>query len=223
MASVSAPFQEQAPLPPEQRFLIRAIEWQTYRTISEALKGRHLRLTYDQGNLELMTISGTHGNCSRLLGRFVFVLAEEYNRTVRSFGDMTCASEELDRGVEPDESFYLTNEPVVRDKEEIDLATDPPPDLMLEIDIRRSSRTRMAIYAAMRVPEVWQFNGETLHVWRLDADGNYVSSDTSQYFPSLPISELAVFLQRRTQMDEVSLVRSFRAWVGDQLAKKNQP
>jgi Uma2 family endonuclease len=222
MASVSAPSQEQ-PVAPEQRFLLRAIDWQTYRTISEALKGRHLRLTYDQGNLELMTISGTHGNCSRLLGRFVFVLAEEFGLTVRSFGDMTCESEELDRGVEPDESFYLTNEAAVRDKEEIDLATDPPPDLMLEIDIRRSSRTRMAIYAAMRVPGVWQFDGETVHVWRLDADGKYVSSATSQYFPGLLIAELAAFLQRRTQMDEVSLVRSFRTWVREQLAKKSQP
>ena len=131
-------------------------------------------------------------------------------------------NEELDRGVEPDESFYLTNEPLVRDKEEIDLRSDPPPDLMLEIDITRSSRDRMGIYAAMRVPEVWQYDGESLCVWRLGADRRYTVSDTSQYFPPLPIQELAVFLQRRTQMDEVSLVRSFRAWVRDQISKTSQ-
>src|SRR5437899_1486344 len=100
MAGVSTATQDYAP--GGNRFLLRALDWQTYRTISGALKGRHVRLTYDRGNLELMTISGTHGNCSRLLGRFVFVLAEEYDLTIRSFGDMTCDREELDRGVEPD-------------------------------------------------------------------------------------------------------------------------
>src|SRR5438105_741851 len=124
MSTVPSPPREQG-LPPEpQRFLLRAVDWGTYRSISDALKGRHLHLTYDRGNLELRTISGTHGNCSRLLGRFVFVLAEEFKLPVRSFGDMTCESEELDRGVEPDESFYITNEPRVREKEEIDLAID---------------------------------------------------------------------------------------------------
>jgi Uma2 family endonuclease len=221
MASAPAPPQEHAPVPPEQRFVLGATDWQTYQAISNALKGRHVRLTYDRGNLELRTISGKHGNCSRLLGRFVFVLAEEFNLTVRSFGDMTCDSEELDRGVEPDESFYLTNEPRVRDKEEINIGVDPPPDLMVEIDIRRSSKTRMSIYAAMRVPEVWQFDGQNIYVWHLRPGGQYVLSSTSQYFPSLPVQEIATFLQQRLQTDEVSLVGSFRAWVREQIAKRS--
>src|SRR2546421_3954220 len=116
MSSVAAPPHEGSPVPDGRRFVLRAIDWHTYRTISEALKGGHLRLTYDRGNLELMTISGTHGNCSRLLGRFVFVLAEEFHVPIRSFGDMTYESEELECGVEGDESFYLTNEAAVRER-----------------------------------------------------------------------------------------------------------
>src|SRR5947209_2577101 len=85
MATVSAPSRE-----PEQRFLLRGVDWKTYRAVSEALTGRHLRLTYDRGNLELMTISSTHGNCSRLIGRLIFVLAEEFGLPIHSFGDMTC-------------------------------------------------------------------------------------------------------------------------------------
>jgi Uma2 family endonuclease len=222
MSTVSNPPRERAIPPEPQRFLLRAVNWQAYRSISDALKGRHLRLTYDRGNLELMTISGTHGNCSRLLGRFVFVLAEEFKLPIRSFGDMTCDSEELDRGVEPDESFYITNEPRVRAKEEIDLSVDPPPDLMLEVDITRSSRDRMGIYAAIRVPEVWSFDGRALRVWRLGADELYILGDSSIYFPSLPIHELATFLQRRTETDEVSLVRMFRAWVQDKLQENHK-
>src|SRR5262249_17087838 len=141
-----------------QFFLVRGIDWPTYRKISDAFQGRHLRITFDRGNLELMTISRAHGSYSRLLGRFVFVLREEFTLPISSCGDMTCDREDLDRGLEPDESFYIVNEALVRDKEEIDLAVDPPPDLALEIDISRSSQNRLEIYAAMRVPEVWQWN-----------------------------------------------------------------
>jgi Uma2 family endonuclease len=219
MATVSPPIEEAAQAPSEQRFLLRAVDWKTYRAISRALEGRHLRLTYDRGNLEFMTISSTHGNYSRLLGRLIFVLAEEYGLPISSFGDMTCDREDLDRGAEPDECFYLENEPRIRGREEIDLTTDPPPELIVEIDISRSSRNRLSIYAAMGVPEVWQFNGETLRVHQRGADGQYAVSDHSRHFPSLPVGELSAFLHRRTQMDEVSLVRSFRAWVRDHLAR----
>src|SRR5262245_1901471 len=170
-----------------QRFLLRSIDWQTYRKISEALTGRHVRLTYDRGNLELMTIWGRHGNSSRLLGRFVLVLAEEFGLPIRSFGDMTCEREDLERGIEPDESFYLVSEPLIRDKEDIDLCSDPPPDLGLEIDISRTSRYRMRVYADLRVPEVWQYDGETVRVYQLDVNGQYLITDRSRYFPAIPI------------------------------------
>jgi Uma2 family endonuclease len=222
MATVCASSEERATTPSEQRFLLRAVDWRTYRAVSEALKGRHLRFTYDRGNLEFMTISRTHGNYSRLLGRLIFVLAEEFGLPIRSLGDMTCDREDLDRGVEPDECFYLVNEPRIREKEEIDLTTDPPPDLVVEIDISRSSRNRLGIYAAMGVPEVWQFDGEVLRVQQREAGEHYTVSNRSRYFPSLPVAELAGFLHRRTQMDEVSLVRAFRTWVRGQLAGVQQ-
>src|SRR5262245_22915704 len=215
MATVTAPSAE-----PNERFLVRGLAWYAYRRVWAALQGRHLRLTYDRGNLELMTISRSHGSYSRLLGRFVFVLAEEFTLPISSCGDMTCDREDLDRGLEPDESFYIVNEALVRDKDEIDLTVDPPPDLALEIDISRSSRNRLAIYAAMRVPEVWQWNAKTLRVWRLGADGEYASSDVSQYFPGIAIQELAHFLHRRAEVDEVSLVAEFRTWVRKQFGKE---
>ena len=203
--------------------MLGAVDWETYQAISRALTGRHLRLTYDRGNLELMTISGNHGTCSRLLGRLIFVLAEEFSLPIRSCGDMTCDREDLERGVEPDESFYLANEPLVRDKEDVDLTTDPPPDLVVEIDISRSSRRRLAIYAAMRVPEVWQYDGETLRVYLLGPDGQYQVCEGSRHFPGLPIAQLADFMRRRTEMDEVSLVRLFRQWVREQQNQTGRP
>ena len=76
--------------PRDERFLLRAVDWQAYRKISEALSGHHVRLTYDRGNLEFMTISYAHGNLGRLLGRLIVVLTEELALPIRSCGDMTC-------------------------------------------------------------------------------------------------------------------------------------
>jgi Uma2 family endonuclease len=225
MATVeSAPVQPPAaaPLLSEQSFLLRGVDWQTYQGVSAALAGRHVRLTYDQGNLELMTISSIHARYSRLLGRLIVILTQELGLPIASYGDMTCEREDLDRGLEPDECFYLGNEPRVRNKDAIDLTTDPPPDLAVEVDISRNSRSRLGIYAALRVPEVWRFDGQTLQVYQLGSDGQYALHDRSRHFPMLPVAELVAFLHRRTEMDENSLVRAFQAWVREQIASNWQ-
>jgi Uma2 family endonuclease len=218
MATVSTPPVESAQQPTEQRFLMRGIDWATYRKISEALSGRHYHLGYDRGNLELMTISSLHARLSRLLGQLIVVLAEETGLPRCSCGDMTCERQELERAVEPDECFYLKNEPLIRGKEEIDLAKDPPPDLAVEIDISRSSLNRLGIYAALGVPEVWRFNGETLSIYHRLSPEQYAVAERSLHFPFVPATEMTRFLGLRGQMDESALVQSFRMWVREQRA-----
>jgi Uma2 family endonuclease len=205
-------------LSPRQRFMLGGIDWQTYRTISDALNGRHLRMSYDGENLELMTVSSIHATLSRLLGRFVVVLTEELQLPVASCGDMTVDREDLERGLEGDESFYIENEPRVRGKEQIDFAVDPPPDLGIEIDIAASSRRRMAIYAALKVPEVWRYDARTLTVFLLGTDGQYAPASKSRVFPQIPVDEIAGFLQQVNQLEENELVRQFRTWVRERLS-----
>ncbi len=219
MAAVADRAEERAPSRAGQRFVIRDLDWRAYRTIAEALKGRHVRLTYDRGALEFLTISHLHGNLSRLLGRLIVTLTEELGMAVRSCGDMTCDREDLDRALEPDECYYLQNEPRVRGREEIDLATDPPPDLAVEIDVSRNSRRRLRIYAVLGVPEVWRYDGATLEVSLRGANGEYEVAEQSRHFPQVPVRQLADFLGQRTQVDENSLVRSFREWVRQQIGK----
>lgn len=131
---------------------------------------------------------------------------------------MTCDRADLERGLEPDECFYLTNEPLVRSKDEIDLETDPPPDLAVEVDITRSSLKRLPIYAAIRVPEVWRYDGQVLTIHQLGADGKYAVAERSRYFAFVTGPDLARFLNQRTQIDENSLIRTFRDWVREQIA-----
>jgi Uma2 family endonuclease len=204
-------------LSPQQRFVLHAVDWDTYQTISRTLDGRHLRMSYDGETLELMTISRIHSTLSRLLGRFVVVLTEEFELPVASCGDMTVDREDLQRGLEGDESFYIENEPKVRGKEQIDFQVDPPPDLGVEIDISSSSRRRMAIYAVLKVPEVWRYDGRTLAVLLLGPDGRYSQATASRAFPQISVDQLAGFLQQVNQVEENQLVKQFRTWVRQQL------
>ncbi len=204
--------------PPEPRFLLRDVDWETYRALADALGERHVRLAYDGESLELMTVSRLHDKLSRLVGRLLAALTEELDLPFDSAGSLTLEREDLRRGLEPDECFYLENEPRVRDKDEIDLATDPPPDLAVEIDVSRSSLNRMSIYASLGVPEVWRFDGATLRVYRLSAGRAYEVAERSRHFPFLPLGEFVATLKRRGEMDETKLVKSFRAWVREQIA-----
>jgi Uma2 family endonuclease len=223
MATAIAKPVEPISTPEEQSFLLPGIDWETYRKLSEALTGRHVRLTYDRGNLELMTISSRHGRFSGLFARLINVLTEELGLPICTCRDMTCDRQDLDRALEPDEGFYIENEPAIRDKEEIDLSLDPPPDVAVEIDLRRSPKSRMSIYAAIRVPEVWRFDGESLRIHQLGADGQYSVVEHSPHFPFVTGADLVRFVQQRTQVDENTLVRLFREWVREQIRLTKQP
>ena len=209
--------------PAEQRFVFRGIDWAAYRRLADALDEQHVRLTYDGENLELMTVSRLHDKLSRLIARLLAALTEELDVPFDSAGSLTLDRADLSRALEPDECFYLDHEPLVRNKDEIDLAIDPPPDLAVEVDVSRSSLNRMTIYASLGVPEVWRLDVARLRVYRLGSDGTYAEVERSQYFPFLPPSEVVTFLNRRTEMDETRLVKTFRGWVREQMARGWQP
>lgn len=122
----------------EQRVVFRNISWQTFKAmLTEMGSDRVSRLTYDQGTLEIMTPLMPHERANRQIERLIWILVEELGLNILSVGSMTCKREDLERGAEPDSSYYIQNEPLVRDREEIDLTQDPPPDLVLEVEYSR--------------------------------------------------------------------------------------
>ncbi|MBX3449915.1 MAG: Uma2 family endonuclease [Planctomycetaceae bacterium] len=121
--------------------------------------------------------------------------------------------EDLQSGLEPDACFYIEHEADVRDHEEIDLAIHPPPDLVLEVEISRSTAGRLAIYAEMGVPEVWRTDGDVLRMCRLDEEGTYREVRESQALPGLKPDDLRRFLALRTEVDESTLTIQFREWM----------
>lgn len=202
----------------EQRFLFYGVEWKEYLGFLKVLKGRRVRTTYDRGALEIMTLSEQHERSSSLLGRLIEALTEELGLPLASFGSTTFKRRKRQRGLEPDQCYYITNEAKVRTLDKLDLRRDPPPDLALEVEISRSALRRLGIYAALGIPEVWRFDGQTLYVHHLGSDHKYQKSDSSLYFPQVPMAELVRFYQMRTFLDENSLMRAFRSWVQQQAA-----
>jgi Uma2 family endonuclease len=203
----------------EQRLLLYAVSWETYVAVGEAFQDRAgLRMTYDRGRLEFMTTSPRHEIYKKLLGRLLENLAEECNLPTVSAGNATFRNPEYERGLEPDECYWIAHEKEMRGKQSWDPKTDPPPDLVLEIEISRGALDRMAIYAAMGIPEVWRFDGERIRVHLLQPDKTWLFAERSPTFPAIPLGEMAKFAQPSETVDALSMIQSFRSWVREQAA-----
>ncbi|MEG4837164.1 Uma2 family endonuclease [Microcoleus sp. B9-D4] len=204
---------------PEQSVQLSGISWQTYENLLAEIGDRQIRLTYNRGNLEIMVPSPEHERFKEVLGRFVETLAEELDVKIEPLGSTTFKRPELS-GKEPDKCFYIQNLSAVKGKKRIDMTQDPPPDLVVEIDITSRSENSLQVYADLGVPEVWIYNGSRLRINRLE-NGEYVEGELSLAFPSLPILEIVRFLEQAETMDYLELVKAFRNWVKSQI-QQNQ-
>jgi Uma2 family endonuclease len=213
-APVAAEQTPEAHEAPESRVLLVDLDWQDYLKMGDILRDRPaLRLTYDRGSLEIMTTSQGHEKYKKWLARLLETLAEEFNVPIDTAGNMTFQREDLARGVEPDDCFWIAHEAQVRGKLEWDPKRDPPPDLVLEIEFSRSALNRMEIYAALGVSEVWRYDGETLHVHLLQSDGTYRQVERSPTFPAVPLEEIVRSLKLFETTDYLGVIRSFREWL----------
>ncbi|TAF18947.1 MAG: Uma2 family endonuclease, partial [Nostocales cyanobacterium] len=133
--------------------VLNHISWHTFEQILlETGDSRNNRFTYNQGILEIMIPLMPHEHNKRLIEKLIDTLVEELNLNVKSTGSLTCKREDLARCVEPDSSFYIQNEPIMRNKTSLDLTQDPPPDLVIEVDYASSSIDKLPIYLALGVP-----------------------------------------------------------------------
>jgi Uma2 family endonuclease len=207
-------------IPSSQRLVLDNVSWQTYLRLLRAFDDRHLRITYTQGTLEIMTLSPEHERFKHLLGYLIGVLVEELGWNMAGFGSMTFKRSEHRSGLEPDECYWIQSEHLVRSKDTIDLRRDPPPDLVIEIDVTHSSLDRLSIYTVLGVPEIWRFNGQELFFHLLSNERQYMETAYSRAFPFLAAAEVERFLKMRFAYSETELIRRFRAWVQEQIAKK---
>ena len=202
----------------ETRTLLTNISWQTFKTmLAEMGSQRNNRLAYELGTVEIMTPLMPHENSNRLIEVFIGVMCEESGFEIKRTGSLTLTRDDLERGGEPDSSYYIQNESLVRNKENIDLAIDPPPDLVLEVEYSSSAINKLTLYASMEIPELWRFNGSILRVYIL-ADRQYTEVEFSPTFNSIPVKEITRFLQQAKIKGENATTRDFRSWVKQQIS-----
>lgn len=195
----------------EKRVVFYHLNWQSYQQILQAVgENRSARLSYDQGILEITMPLEDHEFAAELIGRFIYFLVVELGLKIKSMGSTTLEREELSRGAEPDRAYYIQNQSCVAGKK-VDLKQDPPPDLVVEVDITHTDINKPLLYASMGVSEFWRYNGQIWRIYQLQG-AVYQEVETSPTFPFVPKTKLYEFLTQ-AQQDEVEAEVFFRAWV----------
>ncbi len=194
------------------------IRWQTYEALLWDLKNtRRVRVAYDQGTLELITPSQEHESYSLSIHDCIVVLADELNLNLRNLGSTTWKKEDIQRGLEPDQCYYIQNEPRVRSQLKIDLTVDPPPDLVVEVDITSGSLNKFPIYQSLKIPEVWRYRRRGLEIFQLQGE-EYTQRDESPTFSPITVTAaIPEFIQKSRSMGQMAALRNFRNWVKEQL------
>ncbi len=201
----------------ERQILLENISWETYERLLREVGERPIRLTYDEGDLEIMSLSFGHENVAELAGRLVETVTLELDIPLCSGGSTTLKKRLKRKGLEPDKCYWIKNAERMRGKKEWRAKQDPPPDLAVEVDVTSSSLDRMRIYAALRIPEIWRYFGKKLHFYELGPDATYLERDTSLSFPFLTVAHIEEVLKQRETKDETTLVRDFAAWVRSEI------
>jgi Uma2 family endonuclease len=205
--------------PPEGRVTLRNVGWETYRMLVEEDPDRSgPRFFYDRGVLEIVSPSFEHEQIARLIASLVEGLAVELDIDVVGAGSTTFKHVDLSRGFEPDASFYISaNVARVRGKRRIDLdAGDPPPDLVVEVDITSPSASKLPIYAHLGVAEVWRHNGDRLTILglRQSEEGYYAEIPESAFLAPARVSaeSLTRFVEEGLTSGRPAWTRRVREW-----------
>jgi Uma2 family endonuclease len=204
MATVAAP-------PAQRKVILRGVSWETYqRLLNEHQEVSGTHFIYDQGSLEIMVLSADHEEPNRILAQVVELIVEEWQIDIRQLGSTTFQREDLEKGFEPDSAYYIAHASDVEGRR-IDPATDPPPDLIIEVDVTSPSLPRFPIFAAFGVPEVWRYDGSRVAIHRLEGD-RYVEANSSLAFPPLTAETITRFLGDRQRLRSTQWVRQIREW-----------
>jgi Uma2 family endonuclease len=200
-------------LPPGSMLSLAEISWQEYEDLLVELDEKpHLRLTYDHGGLEIMTLSPEHEGYSGLFTHLIQILTEATDTDFIALGSTTLRDHLVESGVEPDDCYYIGEFNAVADKKRLDLSVDAPPALAVEIDITNRSLGKLPLYAELRVNELWRFDGIKMQFLKLNG-GQYVEVDHSTRFSFLASDDLVPFLFQGRTRGINTMRRAFRDWV----------
>jgi Uma2 family endonuclease len=176
------------------RLILSDVDWEDYEALLYRLgDDSHLRVSYSDGRLEVMSPNTPHEKYKNLIHDLVRAIGYELEMDAISFGSFTMKVDRLRKGAEADDCFYIQHASSMIGRDQLELGVDPPPDLVVEIDQTSDSRKKFGIYASFGVPEIWRYDGRCLSVLQL-IDGSYVLSEFSLCFPLLSAGKLTDLL-----------------------------
>ena len=182
MVSPPLPF---LPIRSGQRIVFRGVSRDVYESLSRAVsEGEHVRLAYDGKDLEIMVTGNLHANWKESLARIVSVAAMWRRIAYVSNGEATW--ETTVRGLQADLSYHFDPEKIRVAREALargsmEQSDYPNPDLAIEIDMSGPKVDRPAIYADLRVAEVWRLGRKGFVIEHLQADGSYAPVEESRF------------------------------------------
>jgi Uma2 family endonuclease len=213
----------QLSVPPGQRIVLTDVNWSTFETILQELGEKRIsKIAYAQNQLEIRMPLPEHEFDKEIIGDMVKILLEELDIDRECYGSTTFKRQDMAAGIEPDNCFYIQNYRAMIGKRRLDLTVDPPPDLAIEVDV--TSKTQLSAYAALGVPELWQFAQGLLRINILQQgdlpERDYVEVSSSPTFPDFPIVEgVSRFIEMSLLQGSSVALRAFRQWVRENIDK----
>lgn len=213
VAKANSHFDIVSRLPEASAVTFHHVSWEEYeKLLNQVGEASAFRISYDEGTLHVMTLSTEHENYVRFIEKLMTLVSLRLRLNIRSFGSATMRQRQKRKGKEPDASFYVQHAALLGNRMRLDFATDPPPDIAVEMDLHHDSLGKFSIYAALEVPEIWRFDGYALTIYHLSATG-YVEQPASRALPMLTGELLTAYLNRLTTDGEFAALLAFDEWL----------
>jgi len=204
-----------AHLPAGGTLILHDVSWEDYEQLLADLGASSgVRVSYENGRLEIMSPSLAHEVYKDLILYMARLVAEEMDVMLESGGSTTFKDQRLAQGAEPDNCFYVQNASRIIGKSNIDLVVDPPPDIIVEIDVSHESTAKLSFYASIGAPELWRYDERRLRIYRL-SERRYIETEASSALPVITSNALTTFLEQCKTDGQSKTLRSFREWLSN--------
>ncbi len=160
--------------------------WEDYQNLLEKRRKSLPRIKYRPGEILLMSPLPQHGRQAHIIAVIITILLDYLGQNYEAFTPMTMDLPKVS-GIEPDYSFYIDNWQFAVGKNRINWSIEPPPDLVLEVDV--TSYTDVNDYLPYRVSEVWIYKQNKLKIYALN-NNSYSLVSNSRYFPHINLQKI---------------------------------
>lgn len=189
------------------------VSWEEYEELLDRVgEAGGLRLSYNEGTLQAMSLSPEHENYAEFIKRLVDVVSLRLRINIRFFGSVTMKKSKKKKGKEPDACFYVQTADALGNRIHLNFNIDPPPDIVVEVDVHHTSRDMFSIYAGLGVPEIWRYDGLALTIHKLQG-GVYSEVFASPALRMLTSQVLTDFLNRMRADGEFQTLLAFDEWL----------